>query len=404
MAKPRDKLYVCGTVFARSGDQQLSVTKSQILDALARVASPRGVALTNARVLSEIAITDGKVLFSINVDAAEAKAWETARADAEAAVRALPGVSNVMVALTAERKPGTPAAAPARPAPGHRHDHGVQPVSAHRPPANPGGSPMARQSEIPGIAAVIAVASGKGGVGKSTTALNLALGLRDLGLRVGLMDADIYGPSVPRLTGIREKPQLNDQKKMVPLMRFGLAIMSIGFLVEEETAMIWRGPMVMSAITQMLRDVAWGELDVLVVDMPPGTGDAQLTLAQNVPLKGAVIVSTPQDLALIDARRGLAMFTKVNVPVLGIIENMSYFQCPECGTRSDIFGHGGARHEAERLGVPFLGEVPLHMQIRAMSDAGTPVVVSEPDGPHAAIYRAIGSQVRDQLRKVHAIA
>ena len=220
---------------------------------------------------------------------------------------------------------------------------------------------MSRQAEIPGISAVIAVASGKGGVGKSTTALNLALGLRDLGLRVGLLDADIYGPSVPRLTGIREKPQLNDDKKMIPIVRFGLAIMSIGFLVEEDTAMIWRGPMVMSAITQMLRDVAWGTLDVLVVDMPPGTGDAQLTLAQNVPLKGAVIISTPQDLSLIDARRGLAMFRKVNVPVLGIVENMSYFQCPHCGTRSDIFGHGGARHEAERLGVPFLGEIPLHI-------------------------------------------
>jgi ATP-binding protein involved in chromosome partitioning len=191
---------------------------------------------------------------------------------------------------------------------------------------------------------------------------------------------------------------------MIPIERFGLSIMSIGFLVEEETAMIWRGPMVMSAITQMLREVAWGKLDVLVVDMPPGTGDAQLTLAQNVPLKGAVIVSTPQDLALIDARRGLAMFKKVNVPVLGIVENMSYFQCPECGTRSDIFGHGGARHEAERLGVPFLGEVPLHMSIRATSDAGTPVVVSEPDGPHAAIYRAIAKQVRDQLKDVLAMA
>ena len=224
---------------------------------------------------------------------------------------------------------------------------------------------MAKQAEIPGISAVIAVASGKGGVGKSTTALNLALGLRDLGLRVGLLDADIYGPSVPRLTGIREKPKLDDDKKMIPITRFGLAIMSIGFLVEEETAMIWRGPMVMSAITQMLRDVAWGTLDVLVVDMPPGTGDAQLTLAQNVPLKGAVIISTPQDLSLIDARRGLAMFRKVNVPVLGIVENMSYFQCPHCGTRSDIFGHGGARHEAERLGVPFLGEIPLHMSIRS---------------------------------------
>ena len=195
---------------------------------------------------------------------------------------------------------------------------------------------MSKQAEIPGIAAVIAVASGKGGVGKSTTALNLALGLRDLGLRVGLLDADIYGPSVPRLTGIREKPELNDDRKMIPIARFGLAIMSIGFLVEEETAMIWRGPMVMSAITQMLRDVAWGTLDVLVVDMPPGTGDAQLTLAQNVPLKGAIIVSTPQDLSLIDARRGLAMFRKVNVPVLGIVENMSYFQCPHCGTRSEF--------------------------------------------------------------------
>ena len=256
---------------------------------------------------------------------------------------------------------------------------------------------MSRQAEIPGIAAVIAVASGKGGVGKSTTALNLALGLRDLGLRVGLLDADIYGPSVPRLTGLREKPQLNDDRKMIPLQRFGLKIMSIGFLVEEDTAMIWRGPMVMSAITQMLRDVEWGTLDILVVDMPPGTGDAQLTLAQNVPLKGAVIISTPQDLSLIDARRGLAMFKKVNVPVLGIVENMSYFQCPHCGTKSDIFGHGGARHEAERLKVPFLGEIPLHMSIRATSDSGTPVVESEPDGPHAAIYRAIGEKVRDQL-------
>jgi ATP-binding protein involved in chromosome partitioning len=263
---------------------------------------------------------------------------------------------------------------------------------------------MARQAEIPGVAAVIAVASGKGGVGKSTTALNLALGLHDQGLRVGLLDADIYGPSVPRLTGIREKPVLNDEKKMIPLQRFGLAIMSIGFLVEEDTAMIWRGPMVMSAITQMLRDVVWGTLDVLVVDMPPGTGDAQLTLAQNVPLKGAIIISTPQDLSLIDARRGLAMFKKVNVPVLGIIENMSYFQCPHCGTRSDIFGHGGARHEAERLGVPFLGEIPLHMSIRATSDSGTPVVVSEPEGEHAAIYRAIGARVHDQLKGVIAAA
>jgi ATP-binding protein involved in chromosome partitioning len=384
----------------------LSVTKQQVLEALAKVASPRGVPLTNANVLSEIAANDGKVFFSVNVDAAEARAWEGVRAQAEAAVRAIPGVATVMVALTAERKPGAAATKPgaAAPAP-HRHAPGVPHVSTHRPPQNPAsGSPMSRQAEIPGIAAVIAVASGKGGVGKSTTALNLALGLRDLGLRVGLLDADIYGPSVPRLTGIREKPQLDDAKKMIPIARFGLAIMSIGFLVEEETAMIWRGPMVMSAITQMLRDVEWGTLDILVVDMPPGTGDAQLTLAQNVPLKGAIIISTPQDLALIDARRGLAMFRKVNVPVLGIVENMSYFECPECGTRSDIFGHGGARHEAERLGVPFLGEIPLHMSIRTTSDAGKPVVESEPDGPHARIYRAIGEQVRDQLQGVIAAA
>jgi len=376
----------------------LSVTQQQVLDGLAKVMSPRGVALTNAGVLSAITVNDGKVFFSINVDAAEARAWESTRAEAEAAVRAIPGVTVAMIALTAERKAGSTA-----PPPPHRHAPGVPHVSSHRPPQSP-ASPMSKQSEIPGVAAVIAVASGKGGVGKSTTALNLALGLRDLGLRVGLLDADIYGPSVPRLTGIREKPRLNDDKKMIPIPRFGLAIMSIGFLVEEDTAMIWRGPMVMSAITQMLRDVAWGTLDILVVDMPPGTGDAQLTLAQNVPLKGAVIISTPQDLSLIDARRGLAMFKKVNVPVLGIVENMSYFQCPHCGTRSDIFGHGGARHEAERLAVPFLGEIPLHMSIRVTSDSGTPVVESEPDGPHAAIYRAIGAKIRDQLQGVIAAA
>jgi ATP-binding protein involved in chromosome partitioning len=372
----------------------VGVTQQQVIDCLRKVRSPRGVALTEANVLSAVTVNDGKVFFSINVDATEARAWESVRAQAEAAVRELPGITTAMVALTAERK--APAAAPP-PRPG------VQPVSAHKPPHSP-ASPMSRQAEIPGVAAVIAVASGKGGVGKSTTALNLALGLRDLGLRVGLLDADIYGPSVPRLTGIKEKPELDADRKMIPIARFGLSIMSIGFLVEEDTAMIWRGPMVMSAINQMLRDVAWGTLDVLVVDMPPGTGDAQLTLAQNVPLKGAVIISTPQDLSLIDARRGLAMFRKVNVPVLGIVENMSYFQCPHCGTRSDIFGHGGARHEAERLGVPFLGEIPLHMAIRETSDSGNPVVVSDPDGPHSAAYRAIAGQIRSQLQGVIAAA
>jgi len=373
----------------------VAVGKDQVLSALRAVMSPRGVSLTDANVLSEITASDGKVFFSINVDANEARAWEEVRAKAEAAVRAIPGVTTAMVALTAERRPG---AAPAAP---QQQSQGVKPLGQHKPHshATPADSPTGKQAAIPGIGSIIAVASGKGGVGKSTTALNLALALRGLGLRVGLLDADIYGPSVPRLTGVREKPTVNEAKKMVPIVRFGLPLMSIGFLVAEETAMVWRGPMVMSAIRQMLWDVAWGELDVLVVDMPPGTGDAQLTLAQQVPLKGVVIVSTPQDLALIDARRGIAMFEKVNVPTLGIIENMSYFQCPECGTRSDIFGHGGARHEAERLKVPFLGEIPLHMAIRTASDAGTPVVDSEPDGVHAAIYRAIGAEIKRQIER-----
>ena len=374
----------------------MAVDKSQVVAALGAIATPRGVALPQAGVLSEITAADGKVFFSINVDAAEARAWEDVRAKAEAAVRAIPGVTTAMVALTAERRPGS-APAPAPQAHSHNHSHGVKPDATRRPQGPPPESPMGKQVAIPGIANIIAVASGKGGVGKSTTALNLALALRDLGLRVGLLDADIYGPSVPRLIGVNEKPKLNDAKKMIPIMRFGMPMMSIGFLVAEETAMVWRGPMVMSAIRQMLWDVVWGELDVLVVDMPPGTGDAQLTLAQQVPLRGAVIVSTPQDLALIDARRGIAMFKRVNVPVLGIVENMSMFICPNCGTRHDIFGHGGARREAERLGVPFLGEVPLEMSIRETSDAGLPIVATQPDSPHAAAYRVIAANVRDQL-------
>jgi ATP-binding protein involved in chromosome partitioning len=251
---------------------------------------------------------------------------------------------------------------------------------------------------LPNVKNIIVVASGKGGVGKSTVSANLALALQAEGAKVGVMDADIYGPSQPTMLGVHGKPASPDGKSIIPMQAHGMPVMSIGFLVEEDTPMIWRGPMVMSALTQMLREVEWGALDVLVVDMPPGTGDAQLTLAQQVPLKGAIIISTPQDLALIDARRGLAMFTRVNVPVLGIIENMSYFQCPHCGTRSDIFGHGGARHEAEKLGVPFLGEVPLHMAIRATSDSGAPLVATEPNSEHAGIYRAIAARVAEKLK------
>lgn len=359
-------------------------SKEQVIAALEGIPSPDGTPLTKAGVLSEIIANDGKVFFSIGVDAAAVKAWEPVRQRAEAAIKALPGVQSVMIALTAERAAGAAAARPAA-AGGHGHGH------AH------GAGGAKPQPGVPGVGAIIAVASGKGGVGKSTTAVNLALGLRDLGLRVGILDADIYGPSMPKLLGIHGKPETIDGKRLKPMEGYGLKVMSIGFLVEEETPMIWRGPMVMSALTQMLREVEWGTLDVIVVDMPPGTGDAQLTMAQQVPLRGAVIVSTPQDLALIDARRGVAMFKRVNVPILGVIENMSHFLCPHCGTRSDIFGHGGARAEADRLGVPFLGEVPLHMDIREKSDAGLPVVATAPDGPHAKIYREIAARIRDQL-------
>jgi len=369
----------------------MAVTKEQVLSALTKVPSPGGAALPDAGALSDIVVSDGKVFFSITVDAAAVKEWEPVRSAAEAAVRAIPGVQSALVALTAERSAG---AASRGPQPAHVAN---QPRAA-KPGPHAHAHPADKvQPGIPGVDAIIAVASGKGGVGKSTTAVNLALGLRDLGLKVGILDADIYGPSLPKLLAIKEKPQTVGGK-LKPIDRYGLTVMSIGFLIDEETPMIWRGPMVMSAITQMLREVEWGKLDVMVVDMPPGTGDAQLTMAQQVPLKGAVIVSTPQDLALIDARRGVAMFKRVNVPVLGVVENMSYFVCPECGTRSDIFSHGGARHEAERLGVPFLGEVPLHMTIREKSDSGLPVVATEPDGPHAKIYREIAAKVLEQIK------
>ena len=362
--------------------------KDDVVAALGKVASPAGKALPDTGTLSDIVATDGKVFFSITVDASAVQAWEAVRAKAEAAVRAVTGVKSVMVALTAERAGGAGRAPP---------EHRSQ-MPPGRGPARASGGGLPSPAGIPGVGAIIAVASGKGGVGKSTTAVNLALGLRDHGLKVGILDADIYGPSMPKLLAIREKPQTIGGNRLKPIERHGMPVMSIGFLIDEETPMIWRGPMVMSALTQMLREVEWGTLDVMVVDMPPGTGDAQLTMAQQVPLKGAVIVSTPQDLALIDARRGIAMFQRVNVPVLGIVENMSTFICPHCGKSSDIFGHGGARREAERLGVPFLGEVPLDIAIREKSDAGMPVVATAPDSPHAQVYRDIASKVHDGLQ------
>lgn len=333
--------------------------------------------------VSPVMIDNGKVIFSITVPSSRTEELEPLRLAAQKAVMELDGVTSAMVIFTAERDAGS------APAP--------RPVPATPSPAQQSkGRQVNSSAPVPGIKSIIAVASGKGGVGKSTTSVNLSIALAKLGQKVGILDADIYGPSMPRLMGIKDKPTVNG-KILTPLEGHGVKVMSMGFLVEEETPMIWRGPMVISALTQMLREVEWGELDVLVVDMPPGTGDAQLTMSQQVPLAGAVIVSTPQDIALIDARKGLNMFRKVDVPILGIIENMSTFICPKCGEHSHIFGHGGARDEAERVGVPFLGEVPLHMDIRLNSDGGTPVVSSNPDGAHAKVYLDIAQSVVDKL-------
>ncbi|MCX7324495.1 MAG: Mrp/NBP35 family ATP-binding protein [Hyphomicrobiales bacterium] len=358
----------------------MTLAPSDVLRALELVKLPAsGEALGTSGRVSGIVVDGGKIMFAIAIDASEAAAMEPVRQAAERAVTGLPGVTQAFVSLTADRAPVARTAA----------------QTARTQAAGSGVTP--RAAAIPGIRHIIAVASGKGGVGKSTTAANLAVGLATLGLKVGIMDADIYGPSVPKIFGVTGKPRLVGGRTLAPMEAYGLKIMSIGFLIDEETPMIWRGPMVISAITQMLREVAWGELDVLVVDMPPGTGDAQLTMAQQTPLAGAVIVSTPQDLALLDARRGVAMFKRVEVPILGIVENMSYFIAPDTGNRYDIFGHGGARHEAERLGVPFLGEIPLAMPIRELSDNGRPIVASDPDSPHAKAYVAIAMQVKRAL-------
>jgi ATP-binding protein involved in chromosome partitioning len=361
------------------GSSMARLSEPQILEALKAIQDPdRGGDIVALGMISGLVIRDGHVGFSIEVDPARGPHLEPLRKAAERAVEALDGVLSVSAVLTATRAAAKPA--PARG--GHGHAHG--PAAAKEP-------------LITGVRAIVAIASGKGGVGKSTTAANIACALGALGLKVGLLDADVYGPSMPRLLGITGKPHSADGKIIEPMRRHGISCMSMGFLVPEDTPMIWRGPMVMGALQQMLRDVAWGPLDIMIVDMPPGTGDAQLTMAQSVPLAGAVIVSTPQDIALLDARKGLNMFKKVEVPVLGIIENMSYFCCPNCGHRTEIFSHGGARREAGVLGTEFLGEIPLDIAIRETSDAGTPIVVADPASPHAAAYRAIAQRLWDKV-------
>ncbi len=358
------------------------ITEQQVLEALKGIVDPEmNDDIVSLGMVSGLQVKDGHVAFALEVDAERGPHMDPLRKEAEQAVHELPGVISATVVLTAER-----------PASGGNGgaQQGPQ-ADPHMPPQ--GGEPAI----MPGVRNIIAVASGKGGVGKSTTAVNLALAFAAAGHSTGLLDADIYGPSIPRMLGLAGQPSSSDGETLDPMENYGVKCMSMGFLVDEETPMIWRGPMAGSALQQMMRDINWGDLDILVVDMPPGTGDIQLTLTQQVPLAGAVIVSTPQDIALLDARKGLNMFRKVDVPVFGIIENMSYFACPHCGERTDIFSHGGARDEAEKLGTDFLGEIPLAMEIRETSDGGQPIVVSQPDSPHAQAFRAIADKIWDKV-------
>ncbi len=365
-------------VFKRMSDP----TQDDLRRLLRGVADPAsGRDIVAAGLVEEILVKGGLVQVSLLTDRAHAEAMEPVRRQVETVLARAPGVKNVSAVLTAHKAAAAPA--PQGHAHGHQHGH------AH-------GAQPAKAALLPDVTAIVAVASGKGGVGKSTVAVNLAVALARQGLRVGLLDADIYGPSLPRMLGLSRKPEVVGEK-MIPLPAWGLKAMSIGFLVEEETPMIWRGPMVMGALEQMMGQVEWGPLDIMIVDMPPGTGDAQLTMAQRVTLAGAVIVSTPQDIALLDARRGVRMFERTRVPVLGLVENMSFFCCPNCGTRSEIFGHGGARMEAERLGSEFLGEVPLVLEIRTNADAGTPIVAAAPDSHPAQAFAAIAKRLWEKV-------
>jgi ATP-binding protein involved in chromosome partitioning len=352
-------------------------------EALRSITDPAsGKDIVTAGLVDSIELRGSLVQVALLTDRAHAEAMEPVRRAAETLLSRQPGITNASAVLTAHRAPSRPAPPPAAHGPGHGQGHGQKP-------------PLL----LPEVKAIVAVASGKGGVGKSTVAVNLAVSLARQGRRTGLLDADIYGPSLPRMLGLSRKPEVR-QDRMIPLAAWGLSCMSIGFLVDEETPMIWRGPMVMGALEQMMGQVDWGALDILVVDMPPGTGDAQLTMAQRVSLTGAVIVSTPQDIALIDARRGVRMFEKTHVPVLGLVENMSYFCCPACGHRAEIFGHGGARTEARRLGTAFLGEVPLLLDIRLASDAGTPIAAAAPESDAAKAFAGVAAQVWEKVSGV----
>ena len=345
----------------------MALTEADVKKALTEVKFP-GLSrdIVSFGFVRSVTVSDGDVSVEIVMTTANAGAGEIVEREARRVLSGLPGVREVKL----DCRVHTPQAAP---------------------------SVQAPRDLLPGVRTKIAVASGKGGVGKSTVAANLALALRRMGSAVGLLDADIYGPSQQLMMGCTDKPMLSAEEKILPVDGHGVKVMSLGFLMDADTPVIWRGPMVMKALQQFIEDVDWGTLDYLIVDLPPGTGDAQLTMTQQVPLDGAVIVTTPQDVALIDARKGLAMFRKVNVPVLGVIENMSAFVCPHCGKTSEIFKHGGGRRTAEQLGVPFLGEIPIDPAIVAGGDAGTPIVVSHPESAAAQAFVAVAAEIARQL-------
>src|SRR5258706_2902600 len=343
------------------------VTNEQVVEALKKVKFP-GLSrdIISFNFVHDVEIHGGEVAFVIRFQTEKPQIGQQIAGDAEAAVRALPGVTDVRIAVDVAPRQQQPAA------------------------SGPGAE------VLPEVTYKIAVASGKGGVGKSTVSTNLALALRALGYTVGMLDADIYGPSQQMMLGIHGQPQIGDDEKIVPMENYGIKTMSLGLITDPDTPVIWRGPMVMKALDQFLTDVKWGKLDFMVIDLPPGTGDAQLTLTQRVPLTGAVVVTTPQDVALIDARKGLAMFRKVNVPLLGIIENMSYFICKHCGEREEIFGHGGGKRTAELLGVPFLGEVPIDPRVVVGGGSGVPIIVSQPESVAAEAFPEIARQIGQQ--------
>ena len=355
----------------------MTVTRDGILAALRKITDPKSSSdIVTAGMVKALTVDEGAVRFVMEIDPSASTIMTPVRDDAQAAVEALSGVKSVTVMMTAHSTPKAP-----------------PDLKSHGKPQPQG------PQKIPGIDRIIAIASGKGGVGKSTVSANLAVALAAEGRRVGLLDADVFGPSQPRMMGISGRPASPDGKTILPMRNHGVTMMSIGLMTREDEAVVWRGPMLMGALQQMLNQVQWGALDVLIVDLPPGTGDVQMTLAQKAELNGAIIVSTPQDVALIDARKGIDMFNKLGTPIIGMIENMSTHICSNCGHEEHTFGHGGVAAEAKKMGVPLLAELPLHLDIRLAADGGAPIVASQPDSPQAQAFRTLA---RGLIKDGHA--